>query len=88
MNVCVDQTGKKRGVAEVDGFGSGGMVYGGPGGGDLVALDEYLAGCDHLPGFDVEQAGGVEDGGVRLRGRDGGDQEGEGGEFHRLWGVG
>ena len=47
---------------------SGGMLHRGADLDDAIALDENFAGLDHLAGFDVEQAGGVQHDGVR-RGR-------------------
>ena len=65
VDVRVDEAGQQGGVAEVDDFRAGWACDFGADFGDGVALDQDFAGSDHFAGFDVEQARGVKNDGVR-----------------------
>ena len=70
MNVRVDETGKKRDIAEIEELRGSGMLDAGTDFNDAVALNKHLAGGNDFAGFDVEQPRGVENdglGSVRLR---------------------
>ena len=71
----VDQAGKQSAVAEVDHFGIGRPGNRTANFDDALALNQHFAGCDHMPGFDVEQARGVQDDGVFRRVSQGGTTE-------------
>jgi len=64
VDVGVDEAGEERGVAEIDDLGGGGMRNRGANFNDAFALDENFAGSDDFAGFDVEEAGGVENDGL------------------------
>src|SRR2546428_1892708 len=97
----VDEAGQQGGVAQVDLDGAGGGGEAGAHGLDLAALDDYHAALDRGVALAVEQARGLEDGGLR-RGRglgrgDGGaggggeDDHGEDATLHqglRSWRLG
>ena len=67
MHVGVDQAGHQRRVAQIDGLRSGGMGDGRAGGNDLLSFDQDLPGGKHAAAFDIEQARGMENDGVRWR---------------------
>jgi hypothetical protein len=66
MNVRVDKSGHQRGVAEIDGFGAGGVVNGSAGGYDLFALDEDFPRGEDAPSFYIKQSRGMKN--DRMRG--------------------
>jgi hypothetical protein len=66
MDVGVDQAGHKGGVAKVEDDGAAGVFDLRADLADTVADDQDFAGRDHLAGGYVENAGGVEDGGVEV----------------------
>ncbi len=65
MDVGVDQAGHQRRVAEIDGLRPGGMGDGGAGGNDLLSFNQDLSGGNDAAAFDIEQARGMENDGVR-----------------------
>jgi hypothetical protein len=70
--VTVDESGKKRGVAEIDDLGILGSVRLDVGGGtdffDVVAVDPEGGVVEVGPFADVEETGGFEDDGMRFGG--------------------
>ena len=67
MNVSVDQAREQGGVAEVDDFGVGRARNFGADFLDEVAVDENFARRGDAAGFNVKEAGGVEDDGMCRR---------------------
>jgi len=63
--VRVNKAGEKRGVAKVKDFGAGGACDSRADFGYDVAIDQDFARAGDVPGFNVKQARGVEDDGVR-----------------------
>src|SRR5271155_532058 len=64
VNVRINQAGEKSGIAEVNDLRIGWLGYFCADFFYYVAFDEDFAGSGDAAGFDVEQAGGVEDDGV------------------------
>jgi hypothetical protein len=56
VNVCVDQAGHQRCVAEVDNLHSSGMSNGCSGSGDSFAFDKDFTGADNFAVGDVEHS--------------------------------
>jgi len=65
VNVSIDQAGKKGSVAEVDDFGAGRARDFGGNFDNGVARNQDLAGSYDVAGFNVKQARGMEDDGVK-----------------------
>ena len=65
MDVGVDQPRHQRGIAKIDGLRSCRVGYGGAGGDNLLSFDQDFSGGKNAAGFDVEQARGMENDGVR-----------------------
>src|SRR5271155_1891019 len=65
VNVRINQAGEKSGIAEVNDLRIGWLGYFCADFFYYVAFDEDFAGGGDAAGFDVEQAGGVEDDGMR-----------------------
>ncbi len=65
MDVGVDQSGHQRGIAKIDGLRSSRVSYRGAGGDNLLPFDQDFSGGKDAAGFDVEQARGMENDGMR-----------------------
>ena len=77
VGVAFDQAGEQGGAGEVDDLGVGGVDGGGGSGGlDAVAAD--ADGPAFVGSLAIEDAGGLEDGGVLGEGGEGEEEEGEG----------